>query len=183
MNTSKTSLANKKVAMIVAFRGFRDEEYFVPKKILEEGGVEVKTVSNEKGRARGVGGGDTEVNLLVKDLNQADFEAVVFVGGGGCLENLDNEDSYRVAREAVSQNKVLAAICISPVILAKAGVLREKKATVWSSALEKSPIEILEENGAVYEAGPVVKDGKIITANGPSAAQEFGEVILKTLAR
>jgi len=39
---------NKKIAMIIAFSNFRDEEYFIPKEIFEEAGFEVKTVSTKK---------------------------------------------------------------------------------------------------------------------------------------
>ncbi|MDI6602804.1 MAG: DJ-1/PfpI family protein [Patescibacteria group bacterium] len=175
------ALKNKKIVMIVAFRDFRDAEYFVPKEILEEAGAEVKTASNQKGTALGADGGDVEIDLLVSEINPADFNAIVFVGGPGCLDNLDNEDSYRVARETVSQNKVLASICISPVILAKAGVLKGKKATVWSSPINRGPVRILEENGAIYQDKSVVVEGKIVTANGPAAAEEFGKAIIATL--
>ena len=177
----KKTLEGKKIVIITAFRDFRDEEYFVPKEILEEAGAEVKTASNQKGTAIGADGGEVEVDLLVSEINPVDFDAVVFIGGPGCLTNLDNEDSYKVAQETVSQNKVLASICISPVILAKAGVLEEKKVTVWSSLLDKSPIKILEDNGAIFENKPVVIDGKIITGNGPDAAEEFGEKIKELL--
>lgn len=176
-----TILTDKKAVMIIAFRDFRDEEYFVPKEILEKSGIIVKTASNQKGTAIGADGGEVNVDLLVSEINPVEYDVVVFVGGPGCLENLDNEDSYRVAKETVSQNKVLAAICISPVILAKAGVLEGKKATVWSSSLDKSPVKILKENGAIYQSDSVVVDGKIITGNGPSAAKEFGEAIVKDL--
>ncbi|PIZ86825.1 MAG: hypothetical protein COX92_02545 [Candidatus Nealsonbacteria bacterium CG_4_10_14_0_2_um_filter_40_15] len=175
------TLDGKKIAMIIAFRDFRDEEYFVPKEILEAAGVEIKTASNKTGTATGADGGDVKVDLLVSEINPADFDAVVFIGGPGCLENLDNESSYRVAQETISQNRVLASICISPVILAKAGVLEGKKVTVWSSTMDKSSIKILEENGAIYEAKSIVRDGKIITANGPSAAKEFGKAIIEVL--
>ena len=175
------TLKGKKVAMIIAFKDFRDEEYFVPKEILEKAGAEIKTVSNKMGRAIGADGGDTEVDLLVENLNPADFDAVVFIGGPGCLENLDNENSYKVTRETVSQNRVLASICISPVILAKAGVLEGKKATVWSSPLDRGPVKILKENGAIYQDEMVVVDGKIITGNGPGAAEEFGQAIVEVL--
>jgi protease I len=63
--------------------------------------------------------------------------------------------------------------------LAKAGVLKGKKATVWSSPMDKSPIKILTQNGAIFENLDVVVDGNIITANGPQAAEEFGIVISK----
>jgi protease I len=171
----------KKVVMIIAFRDFRDAEYFVPKEILEKAGIEVKTASNKMGTAIGADGGDTNVDLLVSQINISDFDAIIFVGGPGCLDALDNEDSYKVAKEAVSQNKVLASICISPVILAKAGVLKGKKATVWSSPMDRGPVKILKENGAIYEDKSVVVDGKIITANGPGAAEEFARAIVKLL--
>ena len=177
----KKTLEGKKIVIITAFRDFRDEEYFVPKEILEEAGAEVKTASNQKGTAIGADGGEVEVDLLVSEINPVDFDAVVFIGGPGCLTNLDKEDSYKVAQETVSQNKVLASICVSPVILAKAGVLEGKKVTVWSSPLDKSPIKILEDNGAIFENKPVVIDGKIITGNGPDAAEEFGEKIKELL--
>jgi len=177
------SLNNKKIAIIIAFRDFRDGEYFIPKEILEEAGIKVKTASNKMGRAIGADGGDTEVDLLVSELNPADFEAIIFVGGPGCLANLDNEDSYKVVKETVSQNKVLASICISPTILAKAGVLKGKRATVWSSPKDRSPVRNLEAKGAIYEDKPVVVDGKIITANGPAAAEAFGLAVVDALTK
>lgn len=172
---------SKKIVMIVAFKDFRDEEYFVPKEILEAAGVEIKTASNQEGKARGADGGEVEVNLLISEVNTADFDAIVFIGGPGALKYLDDENSYRIAKETVSQNKVLAAICISPVILAKAKALEGKRATVWSSPFDKNPINILESSGVIYEAKDVVIDGKIVTANGPAAAKRFAEAIVELL--
>jgi len=179
----KQNISDKKIAMIIAFRDFRDAEYFVPKEILEAAGAEIKTASNKMGRAIGADGGDVEIDLLVENLNPAEFDTTIFIGGPGCLENLDNENSYRVARETISQGKVLASICISPVILAKAGVLEGKKATVWSSPMDRGPVKILQNNGAIYEDKPVVVDGKIITGNGPGAAEEFGQAIIEVLTK
>jgi len=178
---SEKTLKNKKIAMILAFRDFRDAEYFVPREILEKAGAEIKTASTQRETAIGADGGEVEVDFLVSEIKPADFDAVVFIGGPGALKYLDNEDSYKLIRETVSQEKILASICISPVILAKAGVLEGKRATVWSSVMDKSAIKILEQNKAIYEDKPVVVDGKIITANGPAAAEEFGEKIKEFL--
>ncbi|PIY90899.1 MAG: hypothetical protein COY72_01020 [Candidatus Nealsonbacteria bacterium CG_4_10_14_0_8_um_filter_35_10] len=175
------TLENKKIAIVIAFRDFRDAEYFVPKEILEKAGVKIITVSTKLGMSIGADGGDTEVDLLVKNLNVANFDAVVFIGGPGCLQYLDNENSYKVARETIEKNKILGSICVSPVILAKAGVLKEKRATVWSSPLDRGPVKILKENGVIYEDKDVVVDGKIITANGPGAAEEFGQKLVDLL--
>lgn len=174
-------LEDKKIAIVIAFRDFRDAEYFVPREILEGAGAKITTVSTKLGTAIGADGGDTEVDLLIENLNPADFDAIVFIGGPGALSYLDNEKSYNVARETVNQNKVLGSICVSPVILAKAGVLSGKKATVWSSPLDRGPVNILKQNGAIYEDKSVVIDGKLITANGPGVAKEFGEKLVEVL--
>ena len=171
----------KKAAMIIAFEDFRDQEYFVPKEILEKGGIGIKTISTKKGIAIGADGGEVEINFLIREIDLKNFDAIVFVGGPGCLENLDNKNSYRVIRETITQNKILASICISPIILAKAGVLKGRKATVWANSLNKEPVKILERNGAEFIDEKVVQDGNIITANGPDAAEEFGKKILDAL--
>lgn len=172
---------NKKAIFIIAFDGFRDEEYFKTQEVLFKNDIITKVASVKKGEAHGADGGVVNVDFTLEELKVDDYDAVVFIGGPGALEDLDNENSYRIAREAVEKNKLLAAICISPTILAKAGVLNGKRATVWASALDRQPIKILEENGADYVDEKVVQDGRIITANGPAAAQQFGEKIVEAL--
>ena len=72
----------------------------------------------------------------------------------------------------------MAAICIAPVILAKAGVLRGRKATVWSSLMNKSGAKELKEAGCNVEEKRVVIDGEIVTADGPAVVKEFAEAII-----
>ena len=179
--TTPTVKEAKKILMIIAFRDFRDEEYFLPKEIFEKEGFIVKTASTKKGTALGADGGEVEVDFSLDEVDVSQFDAILFVGGPGALKYLDNEKSYQIAKETLNQGKILGAICIAPVILAKAKVLEGKKATVWSSPLDKTGIKILKENGAEYLAQDVVQDGKIITANGPQSAKKFAEKILKNL--
>lgn len=179
--TTMETPEEKTIAMIIASRDFRDAEYFVPKEVLETAGAKITTVSNKSGTALGADGGEIKVDLLLSELRVADFDAIVFIGGPGALQHLDNQDSYRVAQETINQGKILAAICIAPAILANAGVLQGKKATVWTSAMDKSAAKILEDNGAIYEDKLVIADGKIVTGSGAAAAKEFGEAIKKLL--
>ena len=165
----------KKILFIIAYDNFKDEEYFIPLSILKDKGFSIATASNKKGIALGVDGLEVEIRYLIKEININDFDALVFIGGPGCLGALDNQDSYNLINQA--KDKVVAAICIAPVLLAKAGVLKGKKATVWSAPMDKSPIKILTQNGAIFEDLDVVVDGNIITANGPRAVEEFGIVI------
>lgn len=172
----------KKVLFVLASEDFRDSEYFVPAEILKDAGHKIFVASDlETGQtAFGADGGEVPVDSNISDANPADFDLLVFVGGPGALKHLDNEISYSLARKTIEAGKLLAAICISPVILAKAGALKDKKATVWSGPENRSTIKTLEENGARYVDNSVVVD-KIITANGPKSAEEFGNVLKELL--
>lgn len=174
----KKNLEGKSIAMIIAFRDFRDEEYFIPKQILETAGAKIITVSTSLGKAIGKLGGDTEVNILLQDLNVSDYDAILFIGGPGAYNYFDSEIAHKIAQTAIENDKVLGAICIAPAILAKAGVLKERKATVWNSSMDKSAVKILEGGGAIFQSDSVVVDEKIITANGPNAAKEFAQKIV-----
>ncbi|MFH1230646.1 MAG: DJ-1/PfpI family protein, partial [Planctomycetota bacterium] len=112
--------------------------------------------------------------MLIKDVNVDDWDIVVFVGGVGAKEYYDDKVAHKIATETVKQNKVLGAICLAPVILANAGVLNGKNATVW-----KDEKELLIKKGVNYSEKDIEVDGKIITASGPTFAAEFAEQILK----
>ncbi len=168
------------IAIIIAHKNFRDEEYFIPREILEEGGVRVETFSNEEGVAYGSEGGEVETHSI-DDLNPDDYEGAVLVGGSGALKHLNNSEIHKLINEFEKKNKIVSAICISPVILAAAGVLQNKKATVWTSNMDKSAIKKIEKGGAVFVEESVVRDGNVITADGPEAAEEFGNVVIEAL--
>jgi len=171
-----------KVSIIIASKDFRDEEYFITKEILESKEIIVKTFSDKK-EAIGKFGGEAKVDNLIENLKVNDFDAIVFVGGSGAIELLDNDVSYNICKSSIEEGKILAAICISPVILAKSGVLKNKKATVWSSNLDKSAIKILKDNGALYEKGPVIIDQNIITGENAESVEEFSNALIKSLTK
>jgi len=171
----------KKIAMIIAFKDFRDEEYVFPKDIFQDKGIEVITFSSKEGEAIGTYGGVVQVDYVLSDLRPGDFAAVIFIGGSGAVNYMENDICHKIARETLKKDKVLGAICIASTILAKAGVLKDKKATVWSSETDKSAVKILKHKGADFQARPVVVDGNIVTAEGPQAARRFAEEVVKKL--
>ncbi|MBI5574107.1 MAG: DJ-1/PfpI family protein [Elusimicrobia bacterium] len=166
----------KKVVMIIAKDGFRDEEYFQPKEILVKSKVEVVTASSSKGTAKGMLGADAFVDISINEIDVKNYDAVVFVGGVGSSEYWDNATAHKIAQGTIKWNKILAAICIAPVTLARAGLLKNKKATVFSSEADE-----LKESGAIYTGKNVEIDGNIVTASGPQSAKEFGKKILEIL--
>lgn len=166
----------KKAVMIIAHDGFRDEELLEPKEILEKAGIEVKVASSSLAPAKGMLGAKVKPDILVSDINIRDFHAIIFIGGSGASQYWDDPIAHKLAQDAISTDRVLAAICIAPVTLANAGVLKGKRATVWSSEAGS-----LRSGGANYTGRAVEKDGNIITASGPTAAQEFAEKLIKAL--
>ncbi len=171
----------KKIALVIPFKEFRDEEFFICFEKLKKENFLIKIVSDEEGIAIGADGGDIEVDLKINLVNVNDFDALIFIGGPGCLKRLNNEQSYHLIKEAFNLNKTIAAICISPVILAESGILKEKKATVWSNSFDKTAIKTLKENGALYQDKNIVVDDNIITGNGPSSISDFSEIVISKI--
>ncbi|MBW6440731.1 DJ-1/PfpI family protein [Patescibacteria group bacterium] len=174
-------LINKKILFIIASKNFRDEEYFIPYEILQNEGANISTASSVKGEIVGVEGGEARSKMTLSEIEVNKFDAVVFIGGSGASEYFDNNQAHRVIQTAFNTNKVVAAICIAPIILAKAGVLKGKNATVWSSISDKIGKKELKEAGCNISAERIVTDGKIVTADGPSVAAEFANAIIEAM--
>ncbi len=155
-------------------------EYNEPKNILEAAGVQVITASSKVGRVFSAHTNEeVQAELMLENVNVDDFDGIFFIGGPGALEHLDNEKSYRVLKSASEKSKFYGSICISTRILAHAGVLIGKKATGWNGDGELG--EIIQRAQGFYVDAPVVVDGNLITAVGPSAAPAWGAAILEKL--
>ena len=72
----------------------------------------------------------------------------------------------------------MAAICLAPVVLARAGILKGKKATYYEST---ASFREMKAGGAVLVNKPVVADGRIVTANGPAASKEFAAEFIRKI--
>lgn len=169
--------------MIIASRNFRDEEYFIPLEIFEKAAAQVVTASSKAGPVLGVLGGEAEAALDIKDVKAENFDAAVFIGGDGAQEYFESSEAHRIAREFNDAGKIVAAICIAPVILAKSGILKNKTATVWQSAMDKIGPKALTEGRCAVSQNTVEKCGNIITANGKEAAEKFAKVIMEKLSK
>ncbi|MCP8305422.1 MAG: DJ-1/PfpI/YhbO family deglycase/protease [archaeon] len=169
----------KKVLMIISPKNFRDEEFLEPKDVLEKADVEVKVASTTKGTAKGMLGAKLDVETTVDEIDPADYDAVVIVGGSGSQTYLwDNKRVQEIVKKANNLGKLVSAICISPVVLARAGLLSGRKATVCRT---DDTIRELKKAGAVISGAPIEVDGKIITGRGPEAAKQFGRKILESI--
>jgi len=168
----------KIILMVVSNVDFRDEELLVPKKIFEDAGYKVEIAAQEKGMARGILGAELSVNLAIDKIQTDNYEALVLVGGPGAQTYWDNVQLHSFAQSMYKQGKVIGAICLAPVCLANAGLLQNKKATVWHSEAKR-----LTLRGAEYLSDDVVTDGRIITASSPQSSERFAKKILEELKK
>jgi len=168
------------VLFIIAQNNFRDEELQKPKDILEKAGYEVKVASITTNTATGMLGARVTPDLRVKDAKVEDYDLIVVVGGSGSPELAKHEEVLFLLREASSENKKLGAICLGPMVLAKAGVLEGKRATVYRTT---ESVNALEQGGASFVDDTVVVEEDLVTANGPSASEVFGNELLKLLQK
>ncbi len=166
------------VLMVVAPIDFRDEELLDPKDALEEAGHQVTVGSLTRGKCSGVKGTQVPATVALAEARPDDYGALVFVGGDGARVLFDDPSAQKLSKEMRKQQKIVAAICIAPVILARAGVLVHRHVSVF-------PTERIEiaEHGAFPVTAPVTIDDNVVTANGPVAAKAFGAQLVSMLAR
>jgi len=180
-NEKRENMKNAKVLMVIAPKDFRDEELFEPMAVFESNGLKVDVVSTTKGECVGMLGNKITVEKTIYDVNPDDYVAIVIVGGIGSKEYLwNNTKLIELVKEFYNKNKVVSAICLSPVVLARAGILKGKKATVYPAP---EAIEELKKAGAIYEDRGVVVDGNVITAKSPDYARLFGLEVLKAIEK
>ncbi len=162
-------LEGKRVLMVIAPDGYKEEELSVPRDIFIEHGAEVDVASTHRGIARGMSGHEMKVNLSLDDVDISDYDAIVIAGGVGSKQYLWNDPRLiALVRDAYAANRTVAAICLSPVVLARAGILTDKECTAYPAARDE-----MIKNGCRYTGGDVVVSGNIVTAKGPECATEF----------
>jgi len=168
-----------KILIAVAPERFRDEELMVPLAAFQKAGIAYEIASIHRGPCSGMLGAKTTATRAFGDVDQNLYGAIVIIGGGGSQIYLWNDPVLRkIVQSFHASQKIIAAICLSPVVLAHAGILKGIKATFFESP---DSVREMKSGGAVLVNKPVVVDGRIITANGPAAAQEFAGAILSAI--
>lgn len=172
-------MISQTVLFVIASQGYQVLEYTVPKKILENAGITVVTVSDKAGLAVANDKSTTSVDLVINNIVIDQYAGIIFIGGPGALDHLDNKISYTLLKQANDKKLLIGAICVSPRILAHSGILDGKKATGWDGDNQLGPL--YKKHNITYLKKNVVTDGNIITASGPQAADAFGRAILQYL--
>lgn len=159
-----------------------DEELFRLEGALEESDIGVVVASTTTAEAMGERLGiKINPDFTIHEIDINDFDGVIIGSGKGCKDFLWQDERLReVVRLAFAQDKLIAASCNAPVVLARAGILKGKQATVYPAP--ESIIEF-EHAGVIYKDEPVIVSGKIVTGRDLMALETFAEAIVEGLAR
>jgi len=172
----KPTQIDKSVLMVIAPKDFRDEEFKEPYDLFANSGIKVIVASTDTVPAKGMFGMTVTPDILLDQVIPDSFDALVIVGGTGCKILWDNTTLHKIVQNFNDTKKTIAAICIAPVVLARAGILKDIKATVYPTAKDN-----IEKYGADYTDADVEVSGNIITGSNPKASKAFATTILNTL--
>ncbi len=167
-----------KVLYVIPPGNFQDKELFETKEYLESKKNESTIASTDTVEFTGIEGGKITPDILLSKIDSKDYKAIIFIGGTGAKALFDNEDAHKLVVDFAKENKIVAAICLAPVILARAGILKNIRATVSPFGKEE-----LIKGGARYVDKDVVTNRRFITAKGPDATQPFAKAIEKKIAQ
>lgn len=176
-----TDLANARVLML-ATDGFEHDELFKPRQSLIDAGVTVTLASIEKKPIQGVRH-DTDPSetitpdLTLDEVDTDEFDALVLPGGVGNPDKMRMEDrAIDIVAEFMEDDKIVAAICHAPWLLAEADVIEGRRVTGWPSVrtdLANAGADVVDEE--------VVVDGNLITSRKPNDIPAFTSALLEAL--
>jgi 4-methyl-5(b-hydroxyethyl)-thiazole monophosphate biosynthesis len=156
--------------------GFEEIEALTVVDVLRRAGVTLQTVSIMKDlTVTGAHGVAVIADELFEDADCLRCEMIILPGGGpGAKRLLEHAGLKSVLAECAAAGKWIAAICAAPMILARNGLLKGRKATVYDTMKDElSEADYCKEN--------VVRDGKIVTSRGPDTAMEFAFALAEIL--
>ncbi|MDR1607318.1 MAG: DJ-1/PfpI family protein [Deltaproteobacteria bacterium] len=160
-------------AAIFVIEGFEEIEAIATIDLLRRAGVETTIVS--LGPERQVVASHKTIivtDQLFKDFKPQGYDILIIPGG--TIAYVNHQGFMDLIKDQAAKGQRLAAICAAPVVFGRLGLLKDKKAVVYPG-FEKELV------GAKIVNSPVVTDGLITTAKGPSLAFLFALEIIRLL--
>jgi protease I len=174
------NLQNARVLML-ATDGFEESELFEPRQALLDAGAQVTLVSIKTDPITGESGGEKGKSITpdttLDDVELDQFDALVLPGGVGNPDKLRmNAKAVEIARSFMDSNRLVAAICHAPWLLAEADVVAGRRLTSWPSIrtdLANAGADVVDEE--------VVSDGNLITSRKPDDIPAFNRAVIAAL--
>jgi 4-methyl-5(b-hydroxyethyl)-thiazole monophosphate biosynthesis len=162
-------------AITVLADGFEEIEAVTYIDLLRRAGVDVTILGLNGIEVRGAHGLWVRADMPFSEFS-GEFDAVVLPGGGPGTNNLAADEALlNLIRLANANDKLCAAICAAPTVLALAGALDNKKATCYPGCENRM-------SGALPVEDAVVVDGNVITSRAVGTAIPFALELVEALA-
>lgn len=162
----------KKIALVLT-DGFEEMEAVGTFALLRRAGLQVDVFSLEDTDATGrFGLTCTRLNKF-STLSPSSYDALVLPGGPQYAALEKSEKLQDDIRQFLEEKKVVAAICASPTILGRAGFLKGKNYTCFTS--------MNEDFGGHFTNDYTSTDGNIITGKSAAATLEFAFAVIEKL--
>jgi 4-methyl-5(b-hydroxyethyl)-thiazole monophosphate biosynthesis len=159
--------------LVPLVNGFEEIETIATVDVLRRAKLNVVTAGIPGTMVTGNMGVKLIADRKLDDIEPEDFQAIVLPGGQGSQDLGRSSMLMGIVRDFNNRNKLIAAICFSPAILAREGLLDDRRATVYPGRERDIPRPRGER---------VVADGNIITSQGPGTTMEFALKIVEVLS-
>ena len=158
---------------------FQDVEYKKPADAFKKAGHEIVHVGLKEGsQVKGEHGMVVTIDRAVRDVSADDFDALLIPGGYSPDKLRIDPDAVRFAKEFVTKNKPVFAICHAAQLLITARVLKGRRLTGWMSIIQD-----IRNAGAEYVDAEVVVDKNLVTSRMPDDIPAFIREALAMLAK
>ena len=165
-------------AAVIFAPGFEEIEALTVVDVLRRCNIDVNIVGTKSEAIEGSHNVKISPDKNIDDVNINEYDALILPGGAPGYINLrEDERVINLLKNAFENNKIIAAICASPTVLATAGILNGRKATVYPGMEDE-----LIRGGAKVEDALVVDDENIITSRGPATAMLFALKLAEKLS-
>jgi protease I len=158
--------------VVLPEKDYDEVEYAEVLRACKEAKIKVVNGCVSKGPCYGEIKGKIKPDVILDEVLMDHYHGLMFIGGLGTRDLFNNILCHKLIREALQLGKIVSAIDFGPIILARAEVLNNRKATIHPTEERH-----FSATGVQYLNQPVVIDGNIITARDKNAAPEFSEMV------
>ncbi|MEE8389148.1 MAG: DJ-1 family glyoxalase III [Acidiferrobacterales bacterium] len=165
------------LVLVPLAKGFEDLEAITITDLMRRAQIDVVTAGLTPGPITGSRGTIVVPDMSLDEALQQSYDMVVLPGGQPGATHLEKDERIQsLVKRMAADNKVTAAVCAAPKVLAVAGLLEGKRATGFPGTLSADQFP-----GIDISTDAVVTDGNIVTSRGPGTVMDFTLALIEIL--
>ena len=145
--------------------------------LLRRAGIDVVTAGLDDKPVKASRGTVLIPDTTLNEVMGQDFDMMVLPGGLPGADHLNSDPRvHTLLNRLAGAGKYTAAICAAPKVLAKAGLLDNRKATGYPGVLDDLALQSTQLTTQAVQI-----DGKVVTSRGPGTAMDFALELIQIL--